>query len=1495
MAIIDLPANFVGTFKLEDEGYSVLGKLTFTNLKASATDPFSDGDLIVKIYSGVGYGSSSNYTLTYSASGWSGEVSLNAGSYKVTIYEANKTDEYLLGYVIVASYSEACKNGALYNYDRFFEIDVSANQVKVYWFSDFGDDDIPDPRFSIDNKQTWDPGTSGEYPFPMSKTYSYSAVYDTTPVYYRVGADERNFTLGVTDNGAFNSHNGSSPSVIAQRVELYRNSAQINIDIKVAKVGSPDYTLAFYVHPDNGSNEPDTSTVLGSGTIHTSEFTDRIVMDIPLYNPPAAAGTYYIKYFAAVFPSTVTHDGSNYVQFKTNGNGEYSDGGIVIIAGSIIQYSNTNWIGNCTNVYNNPIPLCSQGPLILGEIVEEDCIPVISDEKLYTNCTRFVLDDGTNTYEIKEPVGWDGVDIMLKRDEVYLGVLFSYTDGSTTLKFGEIAISGYDCSKKILDDAYELSGSDAYIAFKFQVQVEGVWYNAFSGLCDFSEYRRGLHFSQVQVRRISFNDEFNNYIDTEVDVLSSEDIKGNVVSELVTQPVFLHSRHIRKVYRAHQNSAIDNPNLGQWTVGAFEFFYYEPNDIQLDNIPLKYNYPTGQLATVPGEFIDFENNGPLLMELQWDIYLDTATEADTLDLVVFLRAWEVFYGSPYVDVPLNVTKTYLGTVNSKELWRYTIDQDTVNKNLLSQAHQNALLFIYFQGNQSSSVTVTVDETLTDNYTLIKQDTVGYNTKHQLPLAMDLLKGISNRISGAPIVSTFLNSQEQPGQLVFSDGLGLRGIESSWFVSFRTVLDSLKSLFDLGLGIQKICPGSYEQIVIEHRSYFFRAVEVSAYTEVEDFTQYAATEYLFNEMKIGYDQYQKEREGALGGYCTEQNRITPIVYYKQLGEITCPAIADHYMLEEYRRQRDDEDEEETANEEDRNLFVIDTDEYSSKKLYQEDGQRVRYDSTINSAVMVLGEVCIYLQPGDSVTISDLDGVETDKTFTITNLIFDKEKNATDIEGYSGSAFSMNNFEIQFPSDKRLAVRHEEFSISDDIIRPVSIYNARLTPVEMIINNRFNLATLFGYKNKSTTGLRFTSGQQNFKSSINPSTRSPEVSLDEFLSGDDIDTFKGSPITLAPLPTWVEFTTETTIYDIMYLEQAFRNMGTPEDYGYITVTNPEDGNQIRGWPYECKYNPGTKRSRFKLLKIEDVLIVEKDSLIGCLTESSVNLSSAQPAIAQRISLPLCTSIDITVYAAGSGAVNFYLAPIDDDGLPDTANKVVNKNINLISGENKISTEVAITDPGVYCYVLEYISTSVALKTMSQSTPPGCQDKYLMCRQIYTTGWQLPSDLTPLKHGLKYSISGSDVFYRAIVSNSNNYAVYINGTVNKAGQQIQVFDDITLSQISIWSTHSGSPTGTCKMSIYTQDGSGHPDSLVASSDPFTPLSGNQENVIDIVANLSPGDYVFLIEYQNDGTIDATNMYIFRRVLHSSAYQYGYIVYFDTVWNNDTSRNLFIKYKFN
>jgi len=346
-----------------------------------------------------------------------------------------------------------------------------------------------------------------------------------------------------------------------------------------------------------------------------------------------------------------------------------------------------------------------------------------------------------------------------------------------------------------------------------------------------------------------------------------------------------------------------------------------------------------------------------------------------------------------------------------------------------------------------------------------------------------------------------------------------------------------------------------------------------------------------------------------------------------------------------------------------------------------------------------------------------------------------------------------------------------------------------------------------------------------------------------------------------------------------------------YGYIKCTD-YNGIEQTGWLLSVRFNYYSNLARFELLKrhIRTTNTIIFDSFCAAaFGYYQINATFTQRV--QYISLPtgtlkyvrfnssITTPVDalIEIRRIGSEVSGTYFAWQGVPLGPDSDILFSSQKVTIFPGDNTLTTNATVSNADTYGVFFKFYRTgadyTVSFFTLDDP-PQACLEDIPGPNQAYqSAAWQVPSHEFILQLKLEYEWTFEDLKSLFITSPNYQDSSCFDNIADESGQQIYFKDDATIKRILVYSSHTGSPTGTMKCKIATMDGSGFPDTDLAEYD-FTPADG-AVNVLIFDQNVDAGDIVVYFIYNNDGVIDFSNKYCLRVITDSEPYQYGAYIF--------------------
>ena len=204
---------------------------------------------------------------------------------------------------------------------------------------------------------------------------------------------------------------------------------------------------------------------------------------------------------------------------------------------------------------------------------------------------------------------------------------------------------------------------------------------------------------------------------------------------------------------------------------------------------------------------------------------------------------------------------------------------------------NEGLYIYCTTGTQSGTTVT--SIITEGELKSEMSSVSDPSNCKGIKAIDLFGKIINRISpGTAAISHRLSSYWR--DLVFTSGNGIRETADAKIkISWKDFFETFRSLDDIGFGIEN------RSAVLELASDFVRQAVIFDLGEVSECSINVANEFIFNSVKIGYNDGNTDEKNGLEEFNSGQEWAMPVTRINKPMDWKSPVRADQFGIEKVR--------------------------------------------------------------------------------------------------------------------------------------------------------------------------------------------------------------------------------------------------------------------------------------------------------------------------------------------------------------------------------------------------------------------------------------------------------------------------------------------------------------------------------------------------------------------------------------------------------------------
>lgn len=513
-----------------------------------------------------------------------------------------------------------------------------------------------------------------------------------------------------------------------------------------------------------------------------------------------------------------------------------------------------------------------------------------------------------NGQKISEPIKWDSINVVGKRDKVYHGWNYQFTDEVVDLEFDDEA--GFD----IIRSAYRANGSDGEVILEYGYREGGVSYTLFEGRLNLNTYKEYPSKIACSVDRRDGNNLLESRVDTKISMGSDRTIGGQNIDPPAPLAFTLHGKEIKKVFKMDRTQELSGPAYaGQ---GGILYTLPETLDAKLAEIEDTFTYErfTGNVSPVTDNKYLFDVKFAGLFEFKIILTFKIAYYRSSVNAPTS--------GTSQVILNVNGTETVLATVTSPVVIPAAQFTLSANTTFLRQLIPPDKVYLYvkhtFNNNnqvgiytweQLNQVEITALERAAD--TPCKGWWVYDALDHTIKSCTDNLSKLKSSLFRRwPLMGS-------AGKTIITNGFQVRKYEVDQRplkVSLKTQLESLNAIYCIGVQYDD------EAVVIEPMEHFYQDRQIHFIEQVTDLSKEAAKELLYNEVDIGYDTFQEDGYNTLDEFNTRHEYATPIESNRVKLSQRSKFIASGYSIETSRRQQF----EETASnsfQNDENPFVL----------------------------------------------------------------------------------------------------------------------------------------------------------------------------------------------------------------------------------------------------------------------------------------------------------------------------------------------------------------------------------------------------------------------------------------------------------------------------------------------------------------------------------------------------------------------------------------------
>jgi hypothetical protein len=540
---------------------------------------------------------------------------------------------------------------------------------------------------------------------------------------------------------------------------------------------------------------------------------------------------------------------------------------------------------------------------------------------LYEKEDQFRLVTDSGSYIISEPIGWDKVNFVLKRDSATHGVDFDYSDGSIQLSFTEV------CGRSIILDEMSKKGTDAKIVLQFGFVIGQSFVVDYTGDLDLnSPAKTTFNSVDCSVKRKTFDDKIETRYETPVTLTAVKTIDGSAMPVMNDVVLPLHSKSIIERYLLNKSFDQSQHQLFSYPRDSnFDHNYYispdfssaTTNEISDAGTNAFGIYKENPISEVDKWDWNLKSNGNFSFDIKlntrFHFYLTPSTFGSSGRIRAWDYQWKLVRNRSENLTTYDIGSRITGETNDRELDFYW--SGSLNVNIDLQLGDKIYIFgrFGFDGDRNWKIE---NPEIWMNSTFIKiegkTETAPTNANSYLiHESIDrIIKSITD--NKGYLKSDFLgrpdlgySSMGAGAKKAVTNGYQIRNFakeDRPVILSLKDAFESLNAMHCIGSAYEVDSLGN-SYMRIERFDYFYKDVEILRLSDtVQDYYEEVDLDSIYNEVEIGYSKYPEDDVTTLDEFNTKHTYITPIISYKKKLSQLSKLLTSGYAIELTRRKK-----------------------------------------------------------------------------------------------------------------------------------------------------------------------------------------------------------------------------------------------------------------------------------------------------------------------------------------------------------------------------------------------------------------------------------------------------------------------------------------------------------------------------------------------------------------------------------------------------------------
>ena len=530
------------------------------------------------------------------------------------------------------------------------------------------------------------------------------------------------------------------------------------------------------------------------------------------------------------------------------------------------------------------------------------------------------LSDLSTEVLTSDPIGWDEGTYSIKRSDIYKGAFHEYT---TSLKF--------HCDgggKGFVDTVYQNEDIDGRIdvLVEYDCDGSGTYDTLFNGIINLASYRTDGEYTTVNIEKSDLLTKLFNRDEINVNLESSLSIGGEVISNVNTETLPMHSTEIEFISEwviedGYIYSAIETYHSIASGWNAF-YNHLAANTAMDFDITTAWTEmdtlgDTKDVASIQASFmppiLELNTPGittPVTMNYEIDftgVYTDNQTIGGASRAADIYKL-NLYYGKKDSGVIMNVITLYNGGAYSADPFTDNFSIQTSGSFTMNAGDEVYLAWFIQYTTFSGTCTMATSFAYDRSVFRLSAITSYKATTAKAVMVHEALNQVVDSIadSNGNFYSDFYGRTDSEKQTYAQDGCGsllaitnglcIREFDKPIYATFKGLFDSLDCIHNIGMGIVD------GKVRIEPLTYWYDGTtKIITLPLVNSFEQKNDNRRYINKIDIGYQKWESEFHGGLNDPNSRREYSTYVSSAKNTLSKLCTYISSSFSLEFTRRK------------------------------------------------------------------------------------------------------------------------------------------------------------------------------------------------------------------------------------------------------------------------------------------------------------------------------------------------------------------------------------------------------------------------------------------------------------------------------------------------------------------------------------------------------------------------------------------------------------------